>query len=150
MFGSQEGSCTTTAPTTSSSIIGSGYEAGGLVKQFGALRTKFQNALTISDSDATVAVIEANAKLEGQYRGFNSLLKRASKQKLAAARAISNTYNSYWQHAQSAAQLELGWRQSTARNLEQMSEKLIDLGTVEASHNGYAQYSNVADKLISY
>ena len=131
-------------------IVQSGYKVGGELRGIGKLREEFADALTLDNDDVTVDTINKFAEKEGMYRGYNALLKRVSKQKLNAARAIGQSYNIAWQHAQGAAQQEIQWRQTTARNLEQMSEKLIDLGVVEKSHGGFATYLDEADKLVGY
>lgn len=132
------------------SIIKSGYSVEGSLKSMGGLREGFSDALSLDAKDANKETIFKYAGLEGLYRGFNAMLKRASKQKLNTARAISQTYSTYLNHANQAAAQELNWQNTTARGLERMSETMIDLGTVQKSHDGFATYCNEADKIIEY
>jgi hypothetical protein len=136
--------------SSSSGIVKSGYDVDASIQGFGKLRKDFAESLKMNPEDITEDKILQNAEMEGKARGFLSMYKRGSAQKLKVAQALVQTYGAAWQHSQQAAGLENQWRQTTARNLEQMSEKIMDLKTVDRSHTGFASYSDSADKLISY
>lgn len=150
MFGSSSYSSHGAGSGSGSEIIRSGYNVKEQLQDLGTVRTKFQDALTLRDSDCNEATLDKYANIEGQVRGFNAIAKRVSKQKLNAARAISQTHQIMWQHAQSATQMEIQWQQTAARNLEQMSEKMLDMSTTQQSHSGYAQHLDTADRMITY
>jgi len=148
MFNNQQS--TGSGSGSGGSIIKSGYNIGGSLSGMGGLRDGFKEALTLQASDANMETVGKFAEIEGKYRGFNAMLRRASKMKLAAGRAISQTYGTYLGHANQAAQQELNWQKTTATNLERMSETMVDLHSTEKSHSGFALYCDQADKLIQY
>jgi hypothetical protein len=80
------------------------------------IKADFADSLKLTEEDANEATILKYAEKSGQYRGFNGLLKRASKQKLNTARATLQTNQIVWQHATQAAQSELSYEQGTARS----------------------------------
>jgi hypothetical protein len=146
MFGSRYN----TATGRESEIVKSGYDIKQGLQELSKLKSEFNQALRLDPADCNEETLNRYANAEGQIRGFNVIAKRVSKQKLNAARAMNQTHQIMWQHAQGAAQLELQWQQTVARNLEQMSEKLLDMGTVQQSHAGFAEYVDTADRIITY
>lgn len=143
---------TINASTTSGGgeIVQSGYDAKGQLQNFGDMRNQFREALTLTPEDATEVNIVKNSRLAGSYKGYNAMLKRASRAKLQLAQSINQTYSTSWQHIQGAMSQELQWQNTTARNLEQASEKMLDMQTTQATHAGFSTYCNAADKIITY
>ena len=133
-----------------SDIIKSGYDIKGQLQDLPKLKQDFSQALKLESSDCNEETLDKYANIEGQVRGFNAIAKRVSKQKLNAARAIGQTHQILWQHAQSATQQEMQWQQTAARNLEQMSEKMLDMGVIQNSHAGFTEYVDTADKIVTY
>lgn len=133
-----------------SDIIKSGYDVKNQLQDLSKLKQEFTQALKLEAGDCNEATLDRYANIDGQVRGFNAIAKRVSKQKLNAARAIGQTHQILWQHAQNATQQEIQWQQTSARNLEQMSEKMLDMGTVQQSHAGFSHYVDTADKMITY
>ena len=130
-------------------VIKSGHDPAkitGLSK----LKSDFVDGLTLKAADANVETINEYATKEGAYRGFNALLKRASKMKLNTARGAVQTMGTVLQHAQGAAQSELQYEQQAARFLERYSETLVDLNITQSSHSGFASYLHTADDLIKF
>lgn len=147
MFGS---SFTSGGSSNGSSIIKSGYDTKNQLDGLSNLKSLFSEALMLRPEDCNEATLEKYSNMEGKVRGFNALVKRVSKQKLNTARAIGQTHQLMWQHAQNAAQQEIQWQQTAARNLEQMSEKMLDMNTVQQSHAGFTKYLDTADRIITY
>ncbi|AND75533.1 hypothetical protein [Nostoc phage N1] len=135
--------------SSSGSIIKSGYNVTNLGANAEKLKTTFQDALNIRD------IKDANEKSTYQYtqdagalNGLALQFKHWSKAKIKTAQAALRLRQAVLGHQQQAAQLEIGWEQSSARHLQQMSDKLIQLGVVENDHKGFTQYCDVADKLL--
>lgn len=139
-----------TGSNASSSIIKSGYDVDGSITGFATMRTQFKEALTLTPDDCTEEGVLKAAKLGGEYRGYGLLMKKASREKLKAAQAISQVYSTAWGHANAAAGAELNWQRQTSRGLEAMTDKMLDMKVEEQSHAGFATYASTADRLISY
>jgi hypothetical protein len=133
----------------SGSIIKSGHDVTKIVG-LARIKSDFASALELTSTDATEATILEYAEKGGQFRGFNTLLARASKMKLNTAKAALKTNQIVFNHANVAAKTELGYQKATAKNLETMSETLLDLGIEQSQHAGFASYNAKADSLISF
>jgi hypothetical protein len=130
-------------------MIRTGYDPKQII---GAdeLRSKIHQALVLNPHAVSEANINAYAKMSGQIRGATELLKRESKQRLETARAALNARNVLWQHAQQAAALETQYQQGEARNLQQMSGRLIDLGITQEQHSGFSSHLDIAERVMKF
>lgn len=132
------------------SIVQSGWSIEDSVGNLSKMRDDFASCLELDPDNISVEGVYAAAEMEGEYRGYNEIYKRQSKQQLNAARAVKKQYDAEFQHINQAAQLENQWQQSTARNLQKLSGTLIDLGVTQRQHDGFSAYLDEADRMIQY
>lgn len=135
--------------SNSSAIIKSGYDVHSLAGDTEKLKPTFQNALHINSlKDANETNIRQAAKDAGALKGLLTNFKHYSRQQLEVARNALQLRQAAMNHQQQAAGLELQWEQGTARHLQGMSDKLLQLGIVEENHTGFTQYCDTADRLL--
>ncbi|QVQ57057.1 hypothetical protein ELBI_52 [Anabaena phage Elbi] len=131
------------------SIIKSGYDVTSLGANAEKLKATFHDALAIRDiRDANEESTYQYTQDAGALNGLATQFKHWSKAKIKTGQAALRLRQAVLGHQQQAAQLEIGWEQSGARHLQQMSDKLIQLGIVENDHKGFTQYCDVADRLL--
>lgn len=131
------------------SVLGTGAKVGTIVGMQ-KLKTDIAACLSLNENDANTATIVEYAQKAGEYRGFNSNLQRASKQKLNVAREILGTARTLLNHAQQSARTELTWQQASAQFGQNISGTMIELQTVQADHEGYVSHVAEANDLINW
>jgi hypothetical protein len=132
-----------------SAMIRTGYDPTQLT---GAdqLRSKMHQAMMINPSSCNEKNINAYAKMAGELKAQTVLFKHESKQRLEAARNAFNFRNAQWQHVQGAARLEAQYQASEARNLQGMSETLLQLGVTQEQHSGFSKHLDTAERMMKF
>lgn len=149
MFGDNNESAIASTSGNGSEILKSGYNPTQ-IKGTQKLRSEFSLALDLDPLEAKEGAIKEYAAKHGKYKAMAATVKRLSAEKLGAAKAMHQVYDSVLDHAQKATDLELEWQGSTQEFLEAMSPKLLDLEVGQEQHSGFTEYLDTADRLLNF